>query len=171
MSEIINFGSWVSRKSNKDYGATLVHLQHRFVAGDLTNAADGTAWANGEHVGLFEIPFGSTVLSAVVNLSAAAGGTCTASLGVLGFTAVSGTAISDGGSTGASTTGLIASINLNSATSQAGTGVFIGRKLDELVFTDADELNKPLYVTMEALNLTTSAALCAGVINLIISVP
>ena len=75
MSEIINFGSWVSRKSNKDYGATLVHLQHRFVAGDLTNAADGTAWENGEHVGLFEIPFGSTVLSAVVNLSAAAGGT------------------------------------------------------------------------------------------------
>lgn len=174
MSQITSLGTWTSRRSTQTVGDNLVAIHIPIAAGDLTNADDGTVWANGEHCGLCELPFGSIVLECVVKLTAAAGGTCTGQIGVHGFTALAGSTFTDSGaSTGQDADGLAtaSSCNLNATTVQRGDGALLGVPLGSSVFSDSDESGKPLYVTLEAVNLTTSAALCAGSIYLLVQTP
>ena len=167
MSQITSLTPWIARKATRDRGENLVHIQIKLE--DLL-ADDGNVWANGEHVGLCEIPFGSTVLDCKTIITTGSGSSSTATIGVLGFTSFQDGAFTDSGSTGNDVDGL-ASINVNTTTLQVGTGIMLGKKLDENVFSDADELNKPLYVTMEAATLAGTSASIVGYINLIVAIP
>lgn len=167
MSQITTLPSWVSRKATKTTGDNLIHIQIKLE--DLL-ADDATVWADGEYVGLCEIPFGSTVLDCRAIITTGSGSSSTANIGVTGFTSYSGTTFS-ADSTGYDADGLMATLNVNTTTLQVGTGIMLGKKLDENVFTDADELNKPLYVVMTAATLAGTSASIVGYINLLVSTP
>lgn len=172
MSQITTHPKWVSRKATKTTGDNLIMLTAHFDAGDLTSADDGTNWVNGEHVGLFEIPFGSIVHYCHAKVSVAAGGASTADIGVLGFTSFVDGVFTDNASTGNDPDGLFDAIDLNAATAQVGAGLLLGRPLDATIFTDAACLNKPLYITMEGATVsTTNPALVVLDISILVQTP
>jgi hypothetical protein len=172
MSQITTFPTWTGRTSTRTIGENLVHLHFKATAGQLADADDGTDWVNGEHIGLFEIPFGSIIHSCKTNVTVAAGGAALADIGVLGFTSYLDGAFTDNASTGNDVNGLQVSLDLNSATVQTGAGALLCRKLDETIFSDADELGKPLYITMEGQSVsTTNPSLVALEISIILQTP
>lgn len=164
---------WVNRKATKNTGVNLVVLRKSFVADELKYSGGTTALASGDHVPLFEIPFGSTVLSATANVKTGTTGACTFTLGVLGFTSYLGTTITDNASTGNDVDGLMTAANLDIDTEglHTGTGALIGLKLDERVFSDADELNKPLYITLEGGTFTAQPDAGVWDVNVLVLCP
>lgn len=164
MATLSTLAPWVSRKATRSVGENLVALTHQFAANDLKYSSGTTALAAGDFVPLFEIPFGSTIISASAQIATATAAACTFELGVYGFTTYTGTTFSGSGSTGADTDGVLDLIDLNTAGPYVVMGPQVGFVLDENVFTDADELGKPLYVALKAITLTAQPD--AGVWNI-----
>ena len=167
MATLSTLTSWVNRKATQDRGEKLIVLRKSFVANELKYSSGTTALAANDFVPLWEIPFGSTIISARANVLTGTSAACVFDLGVHGFTAYLGTTFSTG-STGADIDGILDGIDLNTTGVFSTTGVLIGRKLDERVFTDSDELNMPLYIALKAITLTAQPD--AGVWDLFVEV-
>lgn len=153
MATLSTIDTWVSRKSSKTTGENLVVLRKQFAANELKYSSGTTAIAANDLVPLFEIPFGSVIVSAKANITTVTAAACTFELGVYGFTSYLGTTFSSA-STGADSDGVLDLIDLNTLGAYVVEGPLVGRKLDATIFTDTDELYKPLYVALKAITLT-----------------
>lgn len=168
MATLSTLTPWVNRKATQDRGEKFIVLRKAFVADELKYSSGTTALAANDFVPLWEIPFGSTIINARANVLTDTTGSCIFDLGVYGFTTYTGTTFAGTGSTGADIDGILDGIELDTAGVFSTTGVLIGRKLDERVFTDSDELNQPLYIALKAITLTAQPD--AGVWDLFVEV-
>lgn len=171
MADVLSLPSWTGRASTQSISDNLVAIDVDF-DGSKLNAAVTV----GGHIGLCEIPFGSTVLDAMFRATTTAGGAATGTVGVLGNTSYTTSGFNDSGSTGNDVDGLIVSVNMNSAVSQpirqtAVPGALLGAKLDERVFSDSDELGKPLFITYEAADVTTALTNVRGHFTFLVRTP
>ncbi len=171
MADVTSLPSWVGRAATRALGENLVAIQVDFDGSKLV----GTV-AAGDHIGLCELPFGATVLDCMFRATTGAGGTATGTIGVLGFTSYVDGDFTDSGSTGNDVDGLMVACDMNSVVSQplrhtAVPGALLGAKLDERIFSDSDELGKPLYITYECSNATTALTDVRGYFTFLVLCP
>ena len=102
MADVLSLPSWTGRASTQSISDNLVAIDVDF-DGSKLNAAVTV----GGHIGLCEIPFGSTVLDAMFRATTTAGGAATGTVGVLGNTSYTTSGFNDSGSTGNDVDGLI----------------------------------------------------------------
>ncbi len=169
--DVTSLPSWTGRTATRSLGENLVAIQVDFDGSKLVGAV-----AAGNHIGLCELPFGATVISAQALLTTGAGGVATGTVGVLGFTSYLDGAFTDNATTGNNVTGLIVTVNMNLTTPQpivptATMGAMIGAKLDQRIFTEAAMLGKPLYITYECADATTALTAVRGYFTFVVLCP
>lgn len=171
MADVTSLPAWTGRAATRALGENLVAIQVYFDGSKLANVPLTT-----EFIGLCEIPFGATVLDAMFRATTLAGGAATGKLGVVGFTSYLDGAFTANASTGNDVDGLMVAVDMNSAVSQpirqtAVAGALLGAKLDASIFSDADELGKPLYIAYQCNDVTTALTAVRGYFTFLVLCP
>jgi len=135
MATVINNQTWLER-------ATVQTVSENLVTEVFAIEQAVAAAANAV---ITELPFGSTMIACSVNAKTATDAAAILSVGVYASDDFDGTDLA-GSATGYDVDGLAVTTTLAVAGHQAGAGALLGIKLDETVFTGADQFGEPLIV-------------------------